>query len=250
MNQINRTVSGVVAVETLSIVRFMLPASLLAAAFSASLLGCATSQPVQAIEPPGGAHGEGGGGTVEPHPSGGATEKFVISREPQPEEKPPTEDSLHIGDKWWRFRGGFLKLTEGQVRERDMAVSMKQAPQNFWDPQTALETVQIWSGLCNQCHGGRRNQSDAVNMPAPPPAWGQGEGIFFGSRRQYAELFNTVTNGGPKHEGRVAMPAWKSVLAKEQIWALLYFLEYQSGGIEGRFPPSLYPRIRTDVGQQ
>jgi hypothetical protein len=87
-------------------------------------------------------------------------------------------------------------------------------------------------------------------MPAPPPNWGQGEGIFFGNRRQYSELFNTVSNGGPKHEGKVAMPSWKTVLAKEQIWALLYFLEYQSGGIEGRFPPSLYPRIRNDVGQQ
>ena len=34
---------------------------------------------------------------------------------------------------------------------------------------------------------------------------------------------------------------------REQIWALLYFLEFQSGGIEGRFPPSLYPRMRSDM---
>jgi mono/diheme cytochrome c family protein len=231
-------------------VRFILIASLIAAGCSAALLGCATTAPAAVIEPPGGsksADGSGGGDTKAP---GGTTDKFVISREPAAEEKPPSEDSLHIGDKWWKFRGGFLKLNEAQTRERDMAVSGRQAPQAFWDPQTALETVQIWSGLCNQCHGGRRNQSDAVNMPSPPPQWGVGEGIFFGNRRQYSELFNTVSNGGPKHEGKVAMPAWKTVLAKEQIWALLYFLEYQSGGIEGRFPPSLYPRIRTDVGQQ
>jgi len=248
MNKINPEASRVVAVRSVTTVRVMLLASLLAAAFSAGLLGCASAPPVQVIEPPGGSR-SGGGSGAEPRSAGGG-DKFVISREPTPEEKPPTEDSLHIGDKWWRFRGGFLKLNDAQVRERDTAVSMKQAPQNFWDPQTALETVQIWSGLCNQCHGGRRNQSDAVNMPAPPPVWGQGEGIFFGARRQYSELFNTVSNGGPKHEGKVAMPAWKTVLAKEQIWALLYFLEYQSGGIEGRFPPSLYPRIRSDVGQQ
>ena len=35
------------------------------------------------------------------------------------------------------------------------------------------------------------------------------------------------------------MPAWRGKLSKEQIWALIYFVEYQSGGIEGRFPPSL-----------
>jgi hypothetical protein len=46
------------------------------------------------------------------------------------------------------------------------------------------------------------------------------------------------------------MPAWRGRLAREQIWAILYFLEFQSGGIEGRFPPSLYPRLQTDVGQQ
>jgi hypothetical protein len=38
------------------------------------------------------------------------------------------------------------------------------------------------------------------------------------------------------------MPAWRNTLANEMIWALLYFLEYQSGGVESRFPPSLFPR--------
>ena len=232
----------------MSTLRLMLVASVIAAGFSAAFLGCASTQPTQTIEPPGGSKGDGDGRAAAT--GGGDQNKFVISREPQAEEKPPSEDSLHIGDKWWKFRGTFLKMSDGQVHERDTAVSTKQAPQGFWDPQTALETVQIWSGLCNQCHGGRRNQQDAISMPPPPPTWGVGEGIFFGNRRQYSELFNTVSNGGPKHEGKVAMPAWKTVLAKEQIWALLYFLEYQSGGIEGRFPPSLYPRIRTDVGQQ
>ena len=225
-----------------------LVASLLASAFAAALLGCATApEPVQTIEP--------GAPPSSPPPAprgasgGGEPNNFVVSREPVSEER-PSEDSLHIGDKWWKFRGTFLKLNDAQARERDMAVSTKQAPQGFWDPQTRMETVQIWSGLCNQCHGGRRNQQDALSMPPPPPNWGQGEGLFFGIRRQYADVFSTVTNGGPKHEGKVAMPSWKTVLAKEEIWALLYFLEYQSGGIEGRFPPSLYPRLQSDVGQK
>ena len=100
--------------------RYLLIASVLAAACSAAFLGCATTAPAQTIEPPGG-HSSGGAAS-------GSTDSFVISREPAAEEKPPSEDSLHIGDKWWRFRGGFLKMPEAQVRERDMAVSMKQAP--------------------------------------------------------------------------------------------------------------------------
>jgi mono/diheme cytochrome c family protein len=212
---------------------------------------------VQTIEPPNSGGGSEGAAPVaavasndqvRPAAEGGT---FVLSREPAAEEKPPSEESLHIGDKWWRFRGSFLKMNESQVHERDSAVSTKEAPAGFWDPQTALETVAIWSGLCNQCHGGRRHQQDAVSMPPPPPNWGQGEGLFFGNRRQYAEVFATVSNGGPKRgEGKVAMPSWRTVLAREQIWALLYFLEYQSGGIEGRFPPSLYPRMRREVGGQ
>jgi mono/diheme cytochrome c family protein len=226
--------------------------SLLASASALILLSCATTTPPgPAIEPttiepsPGGAP-SGGPGNAS---GGGESNKFVVSRDPINEAR-PSEDSLHIGEKWWKFRSSFLKVSESAARERDMSISTKQAPQGFWDGQTRLETVQIWSGLCNQCHGGRRYQADAVSMPPPPPTWGQGEGLFFGIRRQYADVFNTVTYGGPKHEGKVAMPSWKTVLAKEEIWALLYFLEYQSGGIEGRFPPSLYPRLQTDVGQQ
>ncbi len=225
-----------------------LVASLVASTCAAVFLSCASTQPVQTIEPPSSGAPSGEAPSKSAQGAGAESNRFVASREPTPEER-PSEDSLHIGEKWWKFRAGFLKMNEAQARERDLAVSTKQAPQGFWDPQTRIETVQIWSGLCNQCHGGRRNQQDAVSMPPPPPTWGQGEGLFFGIRRQYADVFNTVTFGGPKHEGKVAMPSWKTVLAKEEIWALLYFLEYQSGGIEGRFPPSLYPRLQTDVGQ-
>ena len=84
---------------------------------------------------------------------------------------------------------------------------------------------------------------DVVRMPTPTATWGRGEGLFFGMRRPYAEIFRTVYNGKIEKEGnRWKMPAWRGKLSKEQIWALIYFVEYQSGGIEGRFPPSLYPR--------
>jgi hypothetical protein len=80
-------------------------------------------------------------------------------------------------------------------------------------------------------------------MPPPPLKWGKGEGLFFGQRRPYADVFGVIYKGGPERNGEKSeMPSWKGKLAKEMIWSLLYFLEYQSGGIEGRFAPSLYPR--------
>ena len=67
--------------------------------------------------------------------------------------------------------------------------------------------------------------------------------MFFGKRRGYSEMFDVVYKGGPVREGgRARMPVWRGILSTEMIWSLLYFLEYQSGGIESRFPPSLYPR--------
>jgi hypothetical protein len=176
-----------------------------------------------------------------------APNDFVLSRDPNGAERPRAEQPIHVGDTWWRFRGEFLKLTDDQVRERDAAISAYQPPASFWDNQTAVEAVSVWGVLCNQCHGGRRRVEDAIAMPPPPDAWGRGDGLFFGARRPYVEVFAMVANGGPIRDSKRAMPAWRNVLAREQIWAMLYFLEYQSGGIEGRFPPSLYPRMQSDA---
>ena len=181
--------------------------------------------------------------TIEPT----ATEDsaFVLSRNPpaaaavKPAEKPP----VHVGDLWWSFRADFIKMSEDKTRERDGDISEKQAPTSFWDLQTSVETISIWTVFCNECHGGRRKMEDIVRMPTPGPNWGRGEGLFFGVRRPYAEIFRIVYNGKIEKEGnRWKMPAWRGKLSKEQIWSLIYFVEYQSGGIEGRFPPSLYPR--------
>jgi len=178
--------------------------------------------------------------TIEPPPAEDAT--FVLSRDPA-RTRAQQAGPVHIADAWWAFRGGFLKLSEGKARERDADVAEKQAPEGFWDEQTATETIGIWATFCNECHGGRRKMEDVVKMPAPAPGWGRGDGLFFGTRRPYSEIFRTITLGKIDKEGnRYRMPAWKGKLAREQIWALIYFIEFQSGGIEGRFPPSLFPR--------
>jgi hypothetical protein len=185
-------------------------------------------------------------GGAAPATHGGNESDFVISRV-RPASGPTLEDMppLHLGDDWWRFRAEFMRGTLGQVKDRDAGISERQAPPVFWDQQTAIEAAAVWGVLCNECHGGRRAVEDAAKMPPPPAGWGRGDGLFFGNRRAYESLFNIVYNGGPERAGkRSEMPPWRGKLAKEQIWAILYFLEYQSGGIEGRFPPSLYPRMR------
>lgn len=170
--------------------------------------------------------------------------QFVYSREPLAERaRAVARFPIHIHETWWSFRARHLRITEAEARKRDARISDARAPAGFWDSQTAVEAVSLWTVLCNECHGGRRSLADAVDMPAPAAGWGEDSGLFFGNRRTYRQLFNTVHDGGPlKTNGRVGMPAWRNILSKEMMWALLYFLEYQSGGIESRFPPSLYPR--------
>jgi mono/diheme cytochrome c family protein len=220
--------------------------SLRSAALPLLALSCGTAAPQQVataprtIEPPAaGPVGQGSAGESE----------FVISRSKtagsSAGHSADDQPEPHLADDWWRFRADFLRTNIPQVRERDAAFSERQPPPVFWDQQTALEASAVWGALCNECHGGRRRVEDAIKMPPPPAGWGRGEGLFFGVRRPYEVLFNIVYNGGPERNGkRSEMPAWRNRLAKEQIWAILYFLEYQSGGIEGRFPPSLYPRMR------
>jgi len=173
---------------------------------------------------------------------------FVLSRRSN-RSGPTAEEqaSLHLADDWWRFRSDFLRMTVAQVKERDVEISERQPPPQFWDQQTAVEAASVWGSLCNECHGGRRAIGDAMKMPPPPSAWGRGTGLFFGQRKSYESLFAIVSGGGPERNGKKSeMPAWRGRLAREQIWAILYFLEFQSGGIEGRFPPSLYPRQSGD----
>jgi hypothetical protein len=195
--------------------------------------GCASTTPAErTIEPP-----------------AVADTAFVLSRDSAPPRaKAESADAtqVHVGDLWWGFRGNYLKVSESRARDRDAEVSEKQAPSGFWDEQTAVETIYIWGTFCNECHGGRRKMEDVVKMPGPAASWGRGAGLFFGIRRPYADIFRTIANGKIEREGnRWKMPAWRGKLANEQIWALIYFIEYQSGGIEGRFPPSLYPRGET-----
>ena len=203
------------------------------AASTVALATCASTAPAEkTIEPP------------------AATDTaFVLSRDPAPVRAAAPEPHIgqvHVGDLWWAFRADYLKVAEPRARDRDGEISEKQAPNDFWDEQTAVETIFTWSTFCNECHGGRRRMEDVVKMPGPAANWGRGEGLFFGIRRPYADIFRTISNGKIEKEGnRWKMPAWRGKLSKEQIWALIYFIEYQSGGIEGRFPPSLYPRGET-----
>lgn len=196
-----------------------------------ALVACAAPTPTRTIEP------------TSPGSAPAGDEGFVLSRQRTTEAAVPGDIVVHLDAKWFEVRAPYLGLDVSAARTRDEAISTQSAPDRFWDEQTASEAVSIWSALCNECHGGRRRVKDAMTMPQPPAGWGRGDGLFFGARRPYREIFGVISLGGPiRNNVPSEMPAWQDKLSHEQIWSLIYFLEFQSGGIEGRFPPSLYPR--------
>lgn len=187
----------------------------------------------------------GGGNAIEPTVEPGAPSPAPIRRAyelTRKEEERVRALDVHLGDRWFEFRGERLGLSLVQAKKRDEELSERRAPAIFWDEQTAIETASVWTALCNECHGGRRRLTDARSMPPPPSDWGGGQGFFFGQQRQHADMFRMISKGGKVVNGNNSeMPAWERRLSKEIIWSLVYFIEYQSGGIEGNFPPSLYP---------
>lgn len=187
----------------------------------ALVVGCArATTPVPVIEP-----------TPAGEPAAGANERKV------------TTYTVRLGSAWFTARGEWLGVTPKDAERRDAVISDSIPPPDFWDRQTATEAAALWGGLCNDCHGGRRRVSTAKEIPPPAPDWPTKQAFFFGRPRLPGAEFRTIFGGGPpRGEVPSEMPAWGRKLSREQIWALVYFIAWESGGVEGAFPPGLFPK--------
>src|SRR5687767_11283074 len=104
-------------------------------------VACATPPPTRTIEP-----------TIEPD-SGTDDSSFVLSRSSArraPSDRPDLP--IHIEENWWPFRAEHLGISIAEARMRDAAIDRRRPPEGFWDEQTAIEAVSVWSVLCNECH--------------------------------------------------------------------------------------------------
>lgn len=146
---------------------------------------------------------------------------------------------IHLGDRWFEHRSAFLGMSKQEAQRRDDDVDSKAPPQDkFWDEQVAVEAASLWRRLCNECHGGRRSIERALQIPAPPDGWGTTEGQFFGRARPHQQIFQKILHGGdePKEANQQKMPPWGHLLAREQIWALVWFIEQASDDAVLRMP--------------
>ena len=150
-----------------------------------------------------------------------------------------TPVEIHLGDRWFQHRSAFLGMSKHDAELRDGEVDDKAPPQDkFWDEQLAVEAASLWRMLCNECHGGRRSIERAKQIPPPPEGWGTTEGQFFGRARPHQEIFQKIFHGGeePEQPDHQRMPPWGDRLAREQIWALVWFIEHASGDVVLEMP--------------
>lgn len=136
------------------------------------------------------------------------------------------EDAPHLGPDWFTYRGKGVALAPDAALARDATLPEDAPPNDVWDEQLRAEARAIWLQSCASCHGKRGKNEDVVFAPGvkPPRKWGTvgtAMGFTFGGDKMRAGIYRTIRDGRPD----TPMVAWKPSLSREQIWALVFFLE-------------------------
>ncbi len=136
-----------------------------------------------------------------------------------------------VGAAWFKLRAEQLGVSMDAAKARDAAFDPSNAPDDFWNPETAINTGAVWNALCAECHGGQLDPRDAAKFPAPSPGWAKGTGQMFAEPRPLPAAYAKVFDGSddPKK-----MPPWKDKLAREQIWALVHYVNQLSNTATAR----------------
>ncbi len=146
--------------------------------------------------------------------------------------RPGVEATPHLGESWFTYRAQGLGITVAEAKARDEALPEDDVPEGFYDQQTAAEGAALWGSLCASCHGidGRVDEELAATMNPPPREWGgmgPAMGFFFGGDAMRAGIYRSIRDGAKPDDPsqpQVMVP-WGPVLAREQIWALVYHIE-------------------------
>lgn len=136
-----------------------------------------------------------------------------------------------VGAAWFTMRAQQLGVSMTDAKKRDATFDPGTVPTDFWNPATATNTGAVWNALCAECHGGQMDPGDAAKLPAPAVGWGTGTGRIFAEDRPLPAAYAKIFDGSddPKK-----MPPWKDKLSREQIWALVHFVEQLSNTASAR----------------
>lgn len=143
---------------------------------------------------------------------------------------PPPGARPHLGESWYAWRGQQLNLSPDEAKARDQMISTETPPASMEDPRLMEEAAIIWQSACAQCHGANGDPSTALTQHQPPPrdwpGFGPSMGFTFGGDSMRRGIYKKIAEGVIRPDGSTSpMPAWQGTLSREQIWALVGYLE-------------------------
>lgn len=146
----------------------------------------------------------------------------------------PADGQPLLGDAWFEARARALGLTVEAARARDAAFSESEPPDDDGPPdaQLATQSSALWATQCASCHGatGRlENVPPTLPRPRELGTTGMAMGFFFGGDKMRAGLYRKIAYGeppaAPLSPTPSPMPKWAPQLSREQLWALVAFIE-------------------------
>lgn len=140
--------------------------------------------------------------------------------------KPAAGEPL-TGEDWYRFRAGQLSISQQAAVERDRQLSEEEPPELPENEAFRRQTALLYERQCAACHGSDGDPGDFnIGRFAPREfgTMGMSMGFTFGGDKMRAGIYRVIRDGKKRGE-TVTMPAFGDRLAREQIWALVRYIE-------------------------
>ncbi|MCS6983867.1 MAG: cytochrome c [Leptospiraceae bacterium] len=132
-----------------------------------------------------------------------------------PEEKP------HSRQDWILLRAAHFGILPSEAEKRDLLIR-EDTPFREEDEELKKEAALIWRDMCALCHGIDGDPSKSLLVEPKPKKLGgfaMRMGFFFGGDAMRTAIYKIIRDG----KGR--MPGFAQKLSREQMWAMVRYLE-------------------------
>lgn len=131
------------------------------------------------------------------------------------------EEKARHRNEWIFFRSVSRNIPLSEAEKQDLAIS-EDVPYTSIDEPLKKEAFLIWRDMCALCHGINGDPKDSlIAEPKPKKLGGFGMrlGFLFGQDKMRVGIYKVIRDG----KGR--MPGFRRELSREQMWAVVRFLE-------------------------
>ncbi len=132
------------------------------------------------------------------------------------------DDKSHDRNGWFLKRAAQFDMSLAEAEKRDLALSESHPPE-YEDEAIKKEAAVLWRDLCSLCHGANGDPKDSLIVEPKPKKFGtlgMKMGFTFGGDKMRSGIYRVIRDGKGER-----MPAFGKQLAREQMWALVKYIE-------------------------